>query len=251
MGGEHRLARRGFAALLVLGVSFFAMSQQPPLGEARAIRVEPATVGQSPLEPRVRRWLALSLPRTLEVGTRATVRVEGAANAGDELTVFVNPSGEECPSSASAPPEDAISLVSEVTDEGDFRATEAYTPRSLGDRSFCAYLGVSSDDQADIQASASRQVIAKRLRASPARRTVVTALKRHGFAHRVVKEVEPDCHRRNRTEFACEFSAGFPGYQLKGRGRVRQEIGLSYRFRVKAQGVHFILTDENEDPRSG
>ena len=62
--------------------------------------------------------------------------------------------------------------------------------------------------------------------------------------------MEPDCHRRNRTEFACEFSAGFPGYQLKGRGRVRQEIDLSYRFRVKAQGVHFILTDENEEPRS-
>ena len=141
MGGEHRLVRRGFAALLVLGVSILAMSQQPSLGEARAIRVEPATVGQGPLEPRVRRWLALSLPRTLEVGTRATVRVEGAANAGDQLTVFVNPRGEECPSSASAPPADAISLVSEVTDEGDFRATAAYTPRSLGDRSFCAYLG--------------------------------------------------------------------------------------------------------------
>ena len=234
----------------MLGVSVFAMSQQPPLGEARAIRVEPATVGQGPLEPRVRRWLGLSLPPRLEVGTRATVQVEGAANAGDELSVFVDPNGRECPSPTSAPPVDAITLVSEVTDDGAFRLTESYTPRRLGARSFCAYLGAPAD-QTDIQASANRRVIAQRLRASPARRTVVTALKRHGFAQRVVKAVEPDCHRRSRTEFACEFSAGFPGYQLKGRGRVRQEIGLSYRFRVKAQGVHFILTDENEEPRSG
>jgi hypothetical protein len=249
MAGKHRLARRGFATLLALGVSTFALSQQPALGEARAMRADPAAVGQTPLEPRVRRWLSLSLPRRLEVDTRATVRVEGAANAGDELSVFVDPKGGECPSSASAPPVDAISLVSEVANDGVFRVTAAYTPRRLGDRSFCAYLGASSQED-HIQTSVNRRVIAQRLRASSARRTVVTALKRHGFAHRVVKAVKPDCHRRSRTEFACEFSADFPGYELKGRGRVRQDVGLSYRFRVKAQGVHLTLTDENEEPHS-
>ncbi|MEZ5073395.1 MAG: Ig-like domain-containing protein [Solirubrobacterales bacterium] len=88
-----------------------------------------------------------------------------------------------------------------------------------------------------------------RLRASVAKRTVITALNRHGFAHRVVKSVRIDCKRRGRYGFGCRFSSRFRGYQLSGRGAVKLGAGLSYRFRVKAQGVRFLLTDRNETSR--
>lgn len=77
-------------------------------------------------------------------------------------------------------------------------------------------------------------------------KTVRTALKRHGFARRVVRSVEADCKRRGRYQFACRFSTRFPGYQLRGRGKVKLGESLSYAFRVKAQGVRLTLSDENE-----
>jgi hypothetical protein len=89
------------------------------------------------------------------------------------------------------------------------------------------------------------------LRAPVAERTVLEALKSHGFAHRVVKAVEADCRRRSRSSFACRFSAGFPGYRLSGTGKVKLGDHLTYRFRVVAQGARFNLTDKNEKPRSG
>lgn len=246
--GGHRVTRRGFATFLALGVSILALTQQLALGEAGAATADPEAVGQDLLVPsRVERNLVLSIPAKLEVGRRATIQVEGYANAGDELSVFVDPEGQRCPSSASARPARAISLVSGVANEGGFRVKAAYTPARPGDRSFCGYLGVSSD-QVAVQASA--EVIVRRLEASVAQRAVVTALKRHGFARRVVKAVQRDCRRRSRNLFACEFSVGFPGYQLMGRGKVRQDSDLSYRFRVKAQGIRLTLTDENEEPRS-
>lgn len=88
-----------------------------------------------------------------------------------------------------------------------------------------------------------------RLRAPVAKSTVVAALNRHGFAHRVVKAVRIDCRRRSRYGFGCRFSSRFRGYQLSGRGAVKLGAGLSYRFRVKAQGVRFLLTDRNETSR--
>jgi hypothetical protein len=87
------------------------------------------------------------------------------------------------------------------------------------------------------------------LRAPVARRTVVTALRRHGFARRVWKSVRIDCNRRGRASFGCRFSSRFPGYRLRGKGEVKLRARLSYRFRVKAQGVRFTLTDENEKAR--
>ena len=84
------------------------------------------------------------------------------------------------------------------------------------------------------------------LRAPVARRTVLTALARHDFAHRVVRSVDVDCSRRSRVVFACRFSTRFSGYRLKGKGKIKLGKDLSYRFRVVAQGVHFTLTDENE-----
>ena len=77
-------------------------------------------------------------------------------------------------------------------------------------------------------------------------KTVRTALKRHGFARRVVKSVEADCKRLSRYQFACRFSTRFPGYKMRGRGKVRLGDSLSYEFRVKAQGVRLTLSDENE-----
>ena len=85
-----------------------------------------------------------------------------------------------------------------------------------------------------------------RLKESVAERTVVTALQRHGFAKRVVKAVNADCSRRAYSAFSCRFSGSFPGYRLKGRGEVELRAHLSYRFRVKAQGVRLTLTDRNE-----
>jgi hypothetical protein len=203
-----------------------------------------------PPPPIAGRSLALDLPDKLKVGGLAVVEVEGFANAGDELALFVDPEGRACPSSASARPANAISLVeSEVAFDSFFQLEADYTPERPGLRTFCAYLGPSSE-QADVQANAERNVIQRRLRGSVARRAVVTALKRHGFARRVVKSVERNCRRRARNEFSCEFSSAFPGYRLKGRGRVRLGFDLSYRFRVKAQGVRFTLTEINEERRS-
>ena len=87
------------------------------------------------------------------------------------------------------------------------------------------------------------------LRAPVAHRTVLTALKRHDYARRVVRSVDVDCSRRSRIVFACKFSTRFSGYRLKGKGKVKLGNDLSYRFRVIAQGVHFTLTDENERPK--
>ena len=84
------------------------------------------------------------------------------------------------------------------------------------------------------------------LRAPVAHRTVLTALARHDFARRVVRSVDVDCSRRSRIVFACKFSTRFSGYRLKGKGKIKLGNDLSYRFRVVAQGVHFTLTDENE-----
>ncbi len=91
----------------------------------------------------------------------------------------------------------------------------------------------------------------ERLQAPVAKRTVIAALRRHSFAHRVVKSVHTDCRRISRTVFRCKFSGHFPGYRLKGRGKVKLRQHLSYRFRVKAQGLRFTLTDENEARRRG
>jgi Bacterial Ig-like domain len=80
-----------------------------------------------------------------------------------------------------------------------------------------------------------------------AKRTVATALRRHKFAKRVIDNLERSCTRRGRYTFSCRFSSAFPGYSLKGHGRVELRRGrISYRFVVRAQGERAVLTDENE-----
>ncbi|MEZ5155896.1 MAG: Ig-like domain-containing protein [Solirubrobacterales bacterium] len=91
-----------------------------------------------------------------------------------------------------------------------------------------------------------RVVRSPRLRAPVARQTIKKALQRHGFARRVVRALRVDCKRRGRTAFACKLTARFPGYKLRGSGKVQLRKGISYRLRVRAQGIRFVLTDENE-----
>ncbi|HET6829885.1 MAG TPA: hypothetical protein VFH44_00915, partial [Solirubrobacterales bacterium] len=87
---------------------------------------------------------------------------------------------------------------------------------------------------------------APRLAAGRAERTIARALRRHGFARRVVRSLRVDCNRRGRAAFGCRFSSRFPGYRLRGRGEVKLRAHISYRFRVRAQGVRLTLTDGNE-----
>jgi hypothetical protein len=91
------------------------------------------------------------------------------------------------------------------------------------------------------------KVLRPPLSAGRAERTVATALRRHKFANRVVENLEQSCTRRGRFTFSCRFSSAFRGYSMNGRGPVElRRRGISYRFRVRAQGQTLILTDENE-----
>ena len=117
---------------------------------------------------------------------------------------------------------------------------------STGQQSVCAYLRRSSTDAA-VAAIEVRKVLVPELASEAARHTVVAALRRHGFAERVVDALRTRCRRRGRTAFACRFKASFSGYELKGHGRVRRLDGeLKYSFRVTAQGERFTLTERNE-----
>jgi Big-like domain-containing protein len=104
----------------------------------------------------------------------------------------------------------------------------------------------SAGNTGDAAVVSFRVLRAPHLRESVARRTVAVALQRHGYARRVVKALSVNCQRRSRTTFKCRFSSRFSGYRLKGSGEVKLRAHISYRFRVKAQGVRFTLTDENE-----
>jgi Bacterial Ig-like domain len=76
--------------------------------------------------------------------------------------------------------------------------------------------------------------------------TVAKALRSHGFANRVVANLDENCSRASRYKFTCRFSSTFGGYRLKGSGPVKLgKNGLSYRFKVRAQGQRMTLTDEN------
>jgi hypothetical protein len=201
--------------------------------------------------PYVEAALSLDVDGPLVVGHPATVSASGVAPAPFVLSVFVDPLGRPCPSSAAVRPTEAEVLVSDLGVEGPFSVDVDYRPERRGDQTFCAYLG-PSEDAPEASATTSRTVRNPFLRASVARHTVPLALRRHGFAHRVVHSVTPHCHRRGPQAFRCRFAARFPGYKLVGRGQVRVAArGVVYRFRVRAQGVRFVLTDSNEERTSG
>ena len=204
--------------------------------------------GPGPYDPFTPRSLAIGLPDKLSVGANATITIDGYAFAGDRLDAFLDPRGRVCPGSPVSAPPGAIQLVSELLGEGAFEIAQDYVPQRAGTRSFCAYLTDAFGVQR-LQVSEARPAIKPFLRKPVARRAVKRALERHGFARRVVKAHKADCRRRSRNVFSCRLSARFPGYKLKGRGLVRLGVGLSYSFRVKAQGVRLTLTDGNEETK--
>jgi hypothetical protein len=190
--------------------------------------------------------LDLQIDGKLTVGELVTVTASGTAPPGLAVWAYVDPQGEACPPTAFAQPEGAIVIASGVAVGEQFAISGGYRPDQPGPDSFCAYLGPSVLSPTVTVATA-REVLRTPLRAGIARRSVATALERHGFARRVVRALETHCHRRALREFRCRFSARFPGYELSGHGRVRRiDDRLTYRFKVRAQGERFVLTQRNE-----
>jgi hypothetical protein len=196
--------------------------------------------------------LELDVARELVVRDRAKVRATGTTPAPLMLSMFVDPLGRPCPPSATARPAKARVLVSERLVGGSFSVGARYRPTRHGGQTFCGYLG-PSEDAPTVSASASETVKPPPLlRAAAARHAVRLALRRHGFTHRVIDELEQRCRRHGRAAFRCRFEAKFRGYELDGRGKVRRTAhGLTYRFHVRAQGVRFVLTHRNEGRTSG
>jgi hypothetical protein len=211
----------------------------------------PAATAAAQGDPYGEVGLSLDVDGPLVVGHTATVTASGVAPAPFVLTVFADPLARPCPGSAADRPTEAAVLVSGLAVDNAFSVDADYRPQSPGDVTFCAYLG-PSEDLPIATATTSRIVRDPFLKASVARHTVPLALRRHGFARRVIHAVKPRCKRLGRQAFRCRFGARFPGYKLEGRGQVRMKPdGVAYRFRVRAQGVRFILTDSNEERSSG
>jgi hypothetical protein len=220
-------------------------------GVALAFAVAPAATAVAQGGPYGEVALSLDVDGPLVVGHPATVTASGVAPSPFVLTVFADPLARPCPASAAGRPTEAEPVVSGLGVENAFSVDADYRPQSTGDVTLCAYLG-PSEDLPVVTATTSRIVRNPILKASVARHTVPLALRRHGFARRVIHAVRPRCKRRGRQVFHCRFGAHFPGYKLVGRGQVRMKAdGVAYRFRVRAQGVRFILTDSNEERASG
>jgi hypothetical protein len=195
--------------------------------------------------------LAVHVEEKLVVGRLANVIATGTAPETLAVWIFVDPLGRPCPATAAARPSEAITVVSGAPVGGEFSVSDLYRPLSDGTQTFCAYLSEGEATPGAV-ADAIETVELPPLAAREARHTIEVALRRHGFAMRVIEAVEQRCQRRNRTSFRCRFEAAFRGYSLEGRGKVETAAeGVSYRFRVEAQGARFLLTDENERRGSG
>ena len=162
-----------------------------------------------------------------------------------KLWVYEDPRGRDCAANITGEPPGARRLMTAVTVEGSFRERRRFKPTKRGKHTFCGYLG---PDSATIVATSFkvRRVLKPLLKPGKARRTVPRSLRRHRFANNVVENLETNCRRRDRSKFSCRFSSAFPGYSLKGRGRVKLARRISYRFRLRVQGETVVLTDENE-----
>jgi hypothetical protein len=176
---------------------------------------------------------------------RATIRASGVAAPPSRLWVYENVRGKTCPTVPAERNGRTRTVIDGVEVGGTF--TEKRRPRMKkpGRHAYCAYLG-PSEDTAYMASFTTRKVRKPLLTAGRARRTVATALRRHGFADRVVANLEETCSRRSRSEFQCRFASAFPGYFLRGLGSVELRKRLSYRFQVSIRGRSFELTDENE-----
>jgi hypothetical protein len=190
--------------------------------------------------------LTLQVDEKVVVRRRALIRASGSALTPATLSIFVDPAGRPCPQTAAERPLGAAAIVSSLPVHGDYLAITGYRPIKDGLQAFCAYLG-PSEFVPTLTATATRDVSLPPLAEAVARRTVFSALRRHGFAKRVIAAVDRKCRRKSPLEFACAFTAEFSGYSLSGRGRVRlTSDGVAYRFEVEAQGERLVLTDKNE-----
>jgi hypothetical protein len=213
---------------------------------AGAAALAPSQAGaQDPVAPS----LTIMVEPNLVVGEQHAVTASGTAPSGYSVWIFVVPQGAGCPPDPSGQPAEAVSIASGVPVGESFSVLGLYRPESTGLQSFCAYLWRSPTDAA-VAVITVREVlppVAPLLREADARRTVELALRRHAFAERVVEALNEHCHRRGPTVFACRFKARFRGYRLAGHGWVRRlDAKVTYRFKVRAQGQRFVLTDGNE-----
>jgi hypothetical protein len=181
----------------------------------------------------------------VEQHRRFVVGAEGFSSLPLELWIYEDPQGRACADTIADQPPRSRRLMTAVEVEDAFRERVRMETTIPGEHSFCAYLGPFEEFAFDTSFKA-RRVLTPLLKAGRAKRTVTLSLKRHGFADRVVKNLETKCRRRDRSEFACRFSSAFPGYSLSGRGRVELARRISYRLRAKAQSRRVVLTDENE-----
>jgi hypothetical protein len=208
------------------------------------------TATSAPTDPvaaaqNVERSLGLFVPQRPQAYKRATIRVQGIAVPPLRLWVYENLRGEACPATPAERKRRSRAVIEGLPVEGDFNEQRRPRMKKPGRHAYCAYLG-PDEGTATITSFTTRKVRKPLLRAGRARGTVVTALRRHNFANRVIENLQQSCGRRSRSEFECRFSSAFPGYSLTGRGSVELKRQVSYRFQVSVHGRSLALTDENE-----
>jgi hypothetical protein len=181
----------------------------------------------------------------IEQYRRAVTGAEGFAGVPFQLWVYEDPRGRPCAANITGEPPGARRLMTAVPVEGSFRERRRFKPTKRGKHTFCGYLGPDSGTVVATSFKV-RRVLKPLLRPGKARGTVQRSLRRHDFANNVVEKLETNCRRRDRSKFSCRFSSAFPGYSLKGRGKVKLARRISYRFRLRVQGETVVLTDENE-----
>jgi hypothetical protein len=193
----------------------------------------------------VEQSLELFVSRSPEAYERASIRAEGFAESPLELWVYEDLRGRACSATPAGRTSRTRLVFGGLEVNGAFAAARFLRMRKPGRHTYCAYLGPDENTAFSVLGVA-RQIRRPLLRAGRARRTVATALRRHGFAGHVVASLKRGCDRLTRSKFQCRFSSAFPGYRLNGSGPVGLKERLSYRFQVSAQGRTFVLTDENE-----
>jgi hypothetical protein len=209
--------------------------------EAATVESEPTeTVAAAP-EPSLKLFIA----KHPQAYRRETVRAEGSTDFPLKLWVSENLRRNTCPATPADGTKGMRALVAGVEVDGDFSEKARPRMKNPGRHAFCAYLGFD-EDKAEETTFTDRRVRKPLLTEARAERTVATALNRHGFAGRVIGNLDESCRRRSRNEFQCGFSSTFPGYSLTGHGSVELTRRLSYTFQVSAGGRPFRLTHKNE-----
>jgi hypothetical protein len=233
------------ACAVVLGAAATALAEAPS--------VSPPTISGSAVEgetltgpvPSPDNSLDLFVKQRPVAYKRAIVRASGSATPSLSLWLFENRRGNICPTTPAGRTDGTRALIDGAQVGGDFSVALRPMMNNPGQHAYCAYLG-ANEQTVSATVFTVRRVRKPLLRASLANNTVKAALRRHGFADRVLSNLQRSCSRRSRSEFECSFSSRFPGYSLTGHGSVELKRRVSYRFPVSVRGRSFTLTDENE-----